>query len=103
MSSYLIKGGIFLLAADACFLLIDTFLFAEKSAFSRYIDEIFYISLVLLLGGFILWILRRVMSHISFKKCPRCGKPVERGEIYCATHLKQVFDEQIDQMHGFKP
>jgi hypothetical protein len=102
MSGYLIKAGIFLLAANVFYLLIDTFWFEEKSLFSEYIDEIFYVSLAFIAGGFILRILTGLKGLFIAKKCPRCGKPVEKGEIYCPTHLKQVFDEQIDHMHGLK-
>ena len=51
MSSYLIKAGIFLLAANVFYLLIDTFWFEEKSLFSNYIDDVFYVSLAFIGGG----------------------------------------------------
>lgn len=102
MPSYLIKVGIFLLAADVVCLLVDTFWFEEKSFFSEYIDDIFYVSLGFIVGGFVLRILAGLKGLFIAKKCPRCRKPVEKGEIYCPTHLKQVFDEQVDHMHGLK-
>lgn len=102
MSSYLIKAGIFLLAANALYLLIDTFLFAEKSSWSKYIDDIFYVSLVIIAVGMLLRFFHGALQIFAVKKCARCGKPVDKGEIYCSTHLKQVFDEQIDHMHGLE-
>lgn len=102
MSNYLIKAGIFILAADVIYLLIDTFWFEETGHFSIYIDDIFFVSLIFLAGGIGLRILGGAMRFVSVKKCPRCGKPVEKGEIYCATHLKKVFDEQVDHMHGLR-
>ena len=38
----------------------------------------------------------RVTSKIAGKRCPRCGKPVQQGHIYCADHLKEAVNQFRD-------
>jgi drug/metabolite transporter (DMT)-like permease len=38
----------------------------------------------------------RVSSRVSTRKCPRCGKPVQQGHIYCQDHLKEAVNRFRD-------
>jgi len=100
MVAFLLKAGIFVLAAGVALLLIDTFFFKERSFFSNYITQFFYVGGGVIVAAAVLWLLRGFVGLVAVKKCPRCGKPVERNEIYCATHLKEAINEYQDHMHG---
>ncbi|MEW5806766.1 MAG: hypothetical protein AB1756_05410 [Acidobacteriota bacterium] len=102
MSNFLMKAGIFVLACNAIFLLIDTFLFKERSVLNDFIDDIFYGGAGLLAAGVLVKVLGSGISAISIKRCPRCGKPVEKNSIYCETHLKETINEYQDQLHNAK-
>jgi len=38
----------------------------------------------------------RVSARVAGKRCPRCGKPVAHGHIYCADHLKEAVNQFRD-------
>jgi len=100
MVAFLLKAGIFVLAAGVALLLIDTFFFKEQSFFSDYITQFFYVGAGVLAVAAAFWLLRGFVGLIAVKKCPRCGKPVEKNEIYCSTHLKEAINEYKDHMHS---
>jgi len=50
------------------------------------------VSLLLSLTG-------RVQAKVAGKHCPRCGKPVSRGQIYCPDHLKEAVNQFRDSQH----
>jgi predicted nucleic acid-binding Zn ribbon protein len=47
------------------------------------------LSLVLSISG-------RVSARVAGRRCPRCGKPVSKGHIYCADHLKEAVNQFRD-------
>ena len=100
MVAFLLRAGIVILAFGVVLLLLDAFLYKENSSFSGYISQVFYLGAGVMIAGAALWLLRAFFGLIAIKKCPRCGRPVERNEIYCATHLKQAIDEYKDHMHS---
>ena len=58
---------------------------------------------LLLLGGVVMLILSliftisgRVSAKVAGRRCPRCGKPVSKGHIYCADHLKEAVNQFRD-------
>ncbi len=54
---------------------------------------------VCLLGGLVLSIVSRAKSGISFPTCPRCGRRVARGRVYCDDHLKETINRYRDEQH----
>jgi hypothetical protein len=51
---------------------------------------------VLLVASFVLSMVFNVSNKMSGKRCPRCGKPVQQGHIYCSDHLKEVVNRSRD-------
>jgi len=51
---------------------------------------------LLLVTSLVLSMVFRVSTKMTGKKCPRCGKPVQQGHIYCPDHLKEVVNRSRD-------
>ena len=51
---------------------------------------------VLLVASIVLSMVFSVSSKMTGKRCPRCGKPVQQGHIYCSDHLKEVVNRSRD-------
>jgi uncharacterized membrane protein len=51
---------------------------------------------VLLAASVVVSLATRVSSKVSGRKCPRCGKPVQQGHIYCQDHLKEAVNRFRD-------
>ena len=56
---------------------------------------------VICLGvGAALWIAGRGMATIVGQSCPRCGRRVGHGRVYCEEHLQDTINEYRDQQRG---
>jgi predicted nucleic acid-binding Zn ribbon protein len=51
---------------------------------------------LLLVTSFLLSMVLRVSNKVTGSRCPRCGKPVQQGHIYCQDHLKEVVNRSRD-------
>lgn len=51
---------------------------------------------LLLITSLILSMVFRVSNKMTGSRCPRCGKPVQQGHIYCQDHLKEVVNRSRD-------
>lgn len=47
--------------------------------------------------GVVLSILGRGAAGLAARACPRCGRRVGRGRVYCEDHLKEAVNEFRDQ------
>lgn len=47
--------------------------------------------------GFVLTTTGRGMAAIVGRSCPRCGRQVARGRVYCDDHLQETINEYRDQ------
>jgi hypothetical protein len=47
--------------------------------------------------GVILWILGRGAATLASRSCPRCGRRVARGRVYCEEHLRDAVNEYRDR------
>ena len=56
--------------------------------------------MVSLLVGGVLWMAGRGMASIVSRSCPRCGRRVARGRVYCDDHLQDTINEYRDQERG---
>lgn len=51
-----------------------------------------------LLGlGLLLGVLYPVGRRMRSVRCARCRRPIERGQTYCADHLRETLDEYRDR------
>ncbi|MGH9748857.1 MAG: hypothetical protein ACRD6R_02895 [Candidatus Polarisedimenticolia bacterium] len=48
-------------------------------------------------GGVILWALGRGAASLASRSCPRCGRRVARGRVYCEEHLRDAVNEFRDR------
>jgi hypothetical protein len=48
-------------------------------------------------AGAALKILGRGVAGFVARSCPRCGRRVARGRVYCEDHLKETIDEYRDR------
>ena len=56
--------------------------------------------LICMVVGAALWIAGRGMATIVSQSCPRCGRRVGRGRVYCEDHLQDTINEYRDQQRG---
>lgn len=49
-----------------------------------------------LVGGFVIMIVQRAKAGITAKGCPRCGRPLARGRMYCDEHLAETINRYRD-------
>jgi hypothetical protein len=47
--------------------------------------------------GFVVSATGRGMAAIVGRSCPRCGRRVARGRVYCDDHLQETINEYRDQ------
>ena len=47
--------------------------------------------------GLVLWMAGRGMAALVGRSCPRCGRRVGRGRVYCDDHLQETINEYRDQ------
>jgi len=50
--------------------------------------------------GVVFWILGRGAAGLAARACPRCGRRVARGLIYCEQHRQETINEYRDKQRG---
>jgi hypothetical protein len=50
--------------------------------------------------GVVVWVLGRGVAGIVARSCPRCGRRVGRGRIYCEEHRQETINEYRDRQGG---
>ena len=50
--------------------------------------------------GLVLSIAGRGMAALVGRTCPRCGRRVTRGRVYCDEHLQETINEYRDQQRN---
>ncbi len=53
-------------------------------------------------GGLVLRIAGRTAAGIAGRSCPRCGRRVARGRVYCDEHLQETINEYRDRQRDGK-
>jgi hypothetical protein len=48
-------------------------------------------------AGLVVWMLGRGVAGLAGRSCPRCGRRVARGRVYCDEHLREAVNEFRDQ------
>ena len=57
-------------------------------------------SRVCLALGLVLSMAGRGMATLVGRSCPRCGRRVARGRVYCEDHLQETINEYRDQQRN---
>jgi hypothetical protein len=100
VSAWLIKVGCLLVAAS-----LITMLAAE--VVGRTPDHLRDLSatglaagICMVMLGVVLAMLGRLTVKAMPSRCARCGRVVQRGQVYCADHLKLAVNEARDAYHS---
>jgi len=48
-------------------------------------------------AGMVLAVFGRGVATVAGRSCPRCGRRVARGRVYCDDHLQATINEYRDQ------
>ena len=94
MASLLMRLGTALIVGDILYLAIWT---ARGGANPHLFRIILAVGGLCLLGAAILSIVTRARSEIKAPSCPRCGRRVVRGRVYCEDHLKETINRYRDE------
>ncbi len=49
-----------------------------------------------LVGGIVITVVQRARAGMNAKGCPRCGRPLARGRMYCDEHLAETINRYRD-------
>jgi len=95
MSTVLFRIGGLLIAGAVLYVVIwDIFLGGADNALAR---RILMAGGASLAGGVIARIAGRATAGIVGRSCPRCGRRVARGRVYCDEHLQETINEYRDR------
>lgn len=98
MGRLLVRIGGLLIVAAFVYLPASRLLAGEEN--SRVFRGLAGSGLVCMVVGAALWIAGRGMATIVSRSCPRCGRRVGRGRVYCEEHLQDTINEYRDQERG---
>ena len=88
MASSLVKLGCVLVAAALVALLLAEISLLPIPAQSEWISTGLVAGAGLAGLGLLLGVMGRMGRRVLPSRCSRCGRTVERGQVYCADHLK---------------
>jgi hypothetical protein len=100
VSGGLIKLGSILVAGALVALLLDETAIGRELSLRPWVSPGLVLGAVLVAGGVVLGTLGRVGRRVLPSRCARCGCTVQRGQVYCADHLKLAVDEARDEYHA---
>ena len=95
MASLLYRLGTLLVVADVVYLfLFDAFWGGASPGLFR---TVLAAGAACLVGGFVVSMVFRAKSGMTAPTCPRCGRRVARGRVYCEDHLVETINRYRDQ------
>jgi hypothetical protein len=95
MARFLLRlGGLGVVAAIVYLAAGEAFL---GGADRRIFGTLFAASGMSLAGGLVAWVAGRVTAGLVGRSCPRCGRRVARGRVYCEDHLREAINEYRDR------
>jgi hypothetical protein len=89
-------GGLLVLGAIVYLVIWET---AMGGADSHLVRTLLVAAAACLVGGLVLSIAIRARSGFTGPTCPRCGRRVTRGRVYCDDHLKETINRYRDEQH----
>jgi hypothetical protein len=97
MARLLRTAGLTVIAAIACLALAESAGWVDGALVDPWIRPGFHLGVAALALGVLGAILGPLVRMVVRTRCVRCGIPIERGQVYCADHLKQTVAEYADQ------
>jgi len=95
MGAFLIRLGGLILVADIIYLVVwET---SRGGADASLFRSGLLAAAVCLAGGFVMGLALRATSGISAKSCPKCGRRVAHGKLYCDDHLVETINRYRDE------
>jgi hypothetical protein len=95
MSSLLVRGG-FVIIVVAVVYLAAWEIFRE-GADDKMVRNLLVAGAACIAGGVVMKITSRAMGVVLSPTCPRCGRPVARGRVYCEEHLTDTINKYRDR------
>ena len=96
MSDTLLRWGLWILAAVLAFFILGDAM--EESHLKELLTPDFVMTIAKFGGALIaVGVVIKIFEKIRPPKksrCRTCGRPVSKGSVYCATHLREVVDEE---------
>jgi hypothetical protein len=91
----LYRIGTLLLVGDVLYLfLFDTFWGGARPGLFR---AVLAAGVACVVGGLVASLVARARSRITARVCPRCGRRVAPGRVYCEDHLVETINRYRDQ------
>jgi len=90
-------GGV-ILVADVVYLVLGEML--SRSADSRLFRSGLLVAALCFAGGVVMAIVARGKSVITAKTCPKCGRKVAHGRMYCEDHLAETINRYRDEQRN---
>ena len=97
MGRLLRSAGLLILAGAAWLLLAESAGWVSSEVSSAWVVPAIWGGAGALALGVVLGMLRPVGRRMRAVRCVRCGATIERGQTYCADHLRQTLDEYRDR------
>ena len=98
MGRILVRVGGFLIVAAVVYMPAARLIGGQENA--RVFRSLAGAGVICLAAGGLLAIAGRGMATIVGRSCPRCGRRVARGRVYCDEHLQETINEYRDQERG---
>ncbi len=100
MSNLLFRvGGLLILGAVAYLVVAEV---AQGGANHALVRTLLWAGAISLAGGIVARIGGRATAAIVGRSCPRCGRRVARGRVYCDEHLQETINEYRDRQRDTK-
>lgn len=100
MSGGLIKLGSLLVAASLVALVLGETAIGRELGLRPWVSPGLFLGAALVVLGIVLGAAGRVGRRVLPARCARCGRTVQRGQVYCADHLKLAVNEARDEYHA---
>jgi hypothetical protein len=95
MSRFLIRlGGLGIVGAVVYLAACEMFFHGADEALFK---TLLMASGVSLAAGVVAWIAGRVTARLVGRSCPRCGRHVAQGRVYCEDHMRDAINEYRDR------
>lgn len=97
MARSLVSLGLLVLAIGACTLLAEEFDWVGQGALAHtWFPVLLRVGVACVVAGVALAALSPLTRSLRGGRCARCRRRIERGQTYCADHLRETVNEYQD-------